>query len=193
MQNLVLVGFSCSGKSTIGRSLARRLHLRFVDTDRLVEAAAGRSIPQIFQEAGEATFRQLEAEAIASACAGSGQVISTGGGAFVDPGNRARLSRGNLVVHLQVRPETVVQRLRASRGGRPRPLLDGPDPLQRVRELMERRRSSYQQAHVTIVVDGRSTYDLVREIARRWTARQQTARRQVDGGEVMRPTPAGRS
>ncbi len=183
MDNVVLVGFSCSGKTTIGRSLARRLRLAFVDTDRLVESASGRSIPQIFREDGEPGFRALERTVVAKACAGSHQVISTGGGAFVDPENRARLIEGNLVVHLQVRPETVVQRLQHSRSGRPRPLLDAPDPLARVTALMQWRRRYYALAHVSIAVDERSTYDIVREIARRWLARQ---RRQVAGAGPQR-------
>src|ERR687887_2450742 len=69
MDNLVLVGFSCSGKTTLGRNVARRLRLRFVDTDRLVEEIAGRSIPEIFREQGEAAFRTYESEAIAQIAA----------------------------------------------------------------------------------------------------------------------------
>ena len=168
MDNLVLVGFSCSGKTTLGRNLARRLRLRFVDTDRLIEEMAGRSIPEIFGDGGEAAFRAYEREAIARIMAETQQVVSTGGGAFVDPENRRRLRDGNLVIHLQVQPETVVDRLRNSKSGRPRPMLDAPDPLQRVEELMAERREAYAQAHVTIGVDNRSRYELVGELTRRW-------------------------
>jgi shikimate kinase len=174
MDNLVLVGFSCSGKTTIGRFLARRLHLRFVDTDRLIEQTAGRSIPEIFSTEGEAAFRALEREAVARVCAEDFQVISTGGGAFVDPRNRQLLREGNLVVYLRVRPATVVQRLRSSKGGRPRPLLDAPDPLQRVTELMAARRRSYGCAHLGIDVDERSAHSVAAEIVRRWYAWRRT-------------------
>src|SRR5918912_795601 len=102
MDNLVLVGFSCSGKTTLGRNLARRLRLQFVDTDRLIEEIAGRSIPAIFAEEGEAAFRSYEREAIRQAMSRGYQVVSTGGGAFVDPENRQHLRDGNLVIHLQV-------------------------------------------------------------------------------------------
>src|SRR5260370_18401847 len=78
------------------------------------------------------------------------QVVSTGGGAFVNLENRAKLRTGNLVIHLQVRPETVVDRLRNSKSGRPRPLLDSPDPLERVVELMAARKEAYSAAHVPI-------------------------------------------
>jgi shikimate kinase len=170
VDNLVLVGFSCSGKSTIGRILARRLRLRFLDTDKSIEQSAGQTIPDIFRLEGEATFRLLEAQAIAAAAAERYQVISTGGGAFVDSHNRDVLRNRNLVVHLRVRPETVVERLRNSRGGRPRPLLESPDPLKRVQELLAARRQAYAQAHFGVDVDDRPVTDLVDEIANRWIA-----------------------
>src|SRR5690348_4334517 len=103
MENLVLVGFSCSGKTTIGRMAARRLRLDFVDTDRLIEDTTGRTIPTIFKEDGEEAFRAAEREAVAQVCGGAHQLISTGGGAFLDDRNVAMLRDGNLVVHLQVR------------------------------------------------------------------------------------------
>src|SRR4030081_3858865 len=105
MDNLILVGFSCSGKTTLGRNVARRLHLTFVDTDRFIEEMTGRRIPDIFREDGEPAFRQYEREAIARITQRCNQVVSTGGGAFVDPENRDLLRTGNLVIHLEVRPE----------------------------------------------------------------------------------------
>jgi shikimate kinase len=176
MDNLVLVGFSCSGKTTLGRNMARRLRMRFVDSDRYIEEVTGRSIPDIFREDGEAAFRSIEREVIAQIAAERRQVVSTGGGAFVDPANRDALRSGNLVVHLQVRPETVVDRLRNSRSGRPRPLLESPDPLARVIQLMDERKEAYTAAHVTIGVDGRSRYELVGELTRRFLAWQRQRR-----------------
>ena len=172
MDNLILVGFSCSGKTTLGRNLARRLRLTFVDSDRYIEDQTGRTIPEIFRDDGEPAFRALERQAIAESMDRRNQVVSTGGGAFVDPLNRERLRDGNLVIHLQVRPETVVDRLRNSRSGRPRPLLDSPDPIERVVELMAERKDAYSAAHVTIGVDDRSRYELVGELRRRWLAWQ---------------------
>jgi shikimate kinase len=172
MDNLILVGFSCSGKTTLGRNVARRLRLAFVDTDRYIEEMTGRTIPEIFRVDGEAAFRAVESEAIARIMADQNQVVSTGGGAFVNPDNRIKLRTGNLVIHLQVRPETVVDRLRNSKSGRPRPLLDNPDPLERVVELMAERKEAYSAAHVTIGVDDRSRYELVSELRRRWLAWQ---------------------
>jgi shikimate kinase len=168
MDNLVLVGFSCSGKTTLGRNVARRLRLSFVDTDRYIEDMTGRTIPEIFRTDGEIAFRSIEREAIQEIMQRRNQVVSTGGGAFIDPENRQRLRDGNLVIHLQVRPETVVDRLRNSRSGRPRPLLDTPDPLGRVVQLMADRKEAYSAAHVTIGVDDRTRYELVGELRRRW-------------------------
>jgi shikimate kinase len=186
MDNLILVGFSCSGKTTLGRNVARRLRLTFVDTDRYIEEMTGRRIPDIFREDGEASFRQYEREAIAQILEQRNQVISTGGGAFVDSENRAKLRGGNLVIHLQVQPETVVERLRNSRSGRPRPLLDSPDPLKRVMQLMADRKEAYSAAHVTIGVDNRSRYELVGELRRRWLSWQRAHRRPG----TMTPAPA---
>src|SRR5262249_44957109 len=146
--------------------------LTFVDTDRYIEETTGRTIPDIFREDGEAAFRAIEREAIDHIMRDRNQVVSTGGGAFVDLDNRQRLRDGNLVIHLQVRPETVVDRLRNSRSGRPRPLLDSPDPLKRVVQLMADRKEAYSAAHVTIGVDDRTRYELVGELRRRWLAWQ---------------------
>ncbi len=172
MDNLILVGFSCSGKTTLGRNVARRLRLTFVDSDRFIEDMTGRTIPEIFRDEGEAAFRAHEREAIAAIMSEQNQVVSTGGGAFVDPENRERLRTGNLVIHLQIRPETVVERLQNSKSGRPRPLLDSPDPLGRVVQLMADRKEAYSAAHVTIGVDDRSRYEIVGELRRRWLAWQ---------------------
>jgi shikimate kinase len=116
------------------------------------------------------------------------QVVSTGGGAFIDLENRERLRSGNLVIHLQVRPETVVDRLRNSKSGRPRPMLDSPDPLERVNQLMADRKEAYTAAHVTIGVDDRSRYELVSELRRRWLAWQRAHHPTTPSA----PAPAGR-
>src|SRR3954447_24926510 len=146
VDNLILVGFSCSGKTTLGRNVARRLRLNFVDSDRYIEEMTGRTIPDIFRDDGEACFRAVEREAIDQIMQRRNQVVSTGGGAFIDPDNRRLLREGNLVIHLQVRAERVLERLKNSRAGRPRPLLDSPDPLKRVVQLMADRKEAYSAA-----------------------------------------------
>jgi shikimate kinase len=145
---VVLVGLSGSGKSTVGRRLARSLGRPFVDTDAMVEAAAGEDIPRIFATAGEAAFRALERAAVAQAIAGPPAVIATGGGAPVDEGNRAALWRGNLVIWLDAPISTLVARLGS--GGAGRPLLAGEDPAPRLAALAEAREAIYRQAHARI-------------------------------------------
>ncbi len=144
--DLVLVGLPGSGKSAIGRRLAARHAATFVDLDDEVEAQAGRPIPEIFAEGGEAGFRRRERAAVAAlgpADTGAGlhRVISPGGGAVLDPRNRWSLFRGRHVVWLDVRPEVLAQRLR--RSPVVRPLVQGPDPLGRIRALAAARDRFY--------------------------------------------------
>jgi shikimate kinase len=143
-RNLVLVGFMGSGKSSLGRMAARRLHRPFVDTDAWVESRSGQSVADIFRRQGEAAFRRLEAEAVAAAAARRRLVVATGGGALRDPLNLRRLRQGGVLVALQAEPEVLLAR--AGRLPGVRPLLDVPDPLGRVRELLAERAELYRQA-----------------------------------------------
>src|SRR6266511_3898940 len=118
--DIVLVGLPGSGKSVVGRRIARRHDADFVDLDETIEAAAGRPIPSIFETEGEAGFRAREAAAVAALGepepdARIRRVVATGGGAVVDPRNRWRLYRGRLAVWLDARPEAFAQRLRWAR------------------------------------------------------------------------------
>jgi shikimate kinase/3-dehydroquinate synthase len=148
--DLVLVGLPGSGKSAVGRRVAARHHAQFIDLDEQIEHAAGRPIPEIFAELGEAAFRTLERRVVAALgpadeSAGLRRVISPGGGAVVDPRNRWTLYRGRVPVWLNVRPEVLAQRLR--RSPTVRPLVQGGDPLGRVRQLAAARERFYAAAH----------------------------------------------
>lgn len=163
--NIVLIGLMGSGKSAVGRLLAERLDRPFIDTDTLIEAEAGCTIPAIFAAEGEEGFRRREAEVIARAAAGDGQVIATGGGAVLRPENRDALRRNGLVIWLDAPPEALYRRVRAQ-GIRRRPLLAGPDPLGRLRALAAARAPAYAAAaHVRIATDARPLDDIVAEIA----------------------------
>ena len=152
MAHLILTGFMGTGKTEVGRRLARALGRTFVDTDRLVEAKTGRSVATIFADDGEATFRALERDAIAEACGLPDAVIATGGGALVDPENRRRLAAAGPIVCLTATPEEILRRV-----GRhdTRPLLAGlPSDearLDRIREMLASRAAAYGSA--THVVD----------------------------------------
>ena len=159
--NLILTGFSGAGKSEVGRLIAHAAGRDFIDTDEEIVRAAGKPVADIFAQDGETHFRHLERQAVARACADSNVVISTGGGAIVDPDNYRTMAASGVIVCLDATPETILSRLEsAARGGDPeaiRPLLAGPEPLNRITELKARRQRYYDQAHRTIHTDGLTT------------------------------------
>jgi 3-dehydroquinate synthetase/shikimate kinase len=147
--DVVLVGLPGAGKTAVGRRLANRHGAQFVDLDERIESAAGRTIREIFAQDGEAAFRRLERDAVIAlgepdASDEINRVISPGGGSVVDPRNRWLLFRGRLPVWLDVRPEVLAQRLR--RSPTVRPLVQGGDPLGRIRQLAVARERFYAAA-----------------------------------------------
>lgn len=140
--NLILVGPMGAGKSALGRRLAERFGLRFVDLDHAIETAAGRNIPAIFAAEGEAAFRALERAKLAELLAGDGLLLATGGGAVLDAGNRACMRERGFVVHLHVDLDTQLQRLASDRK---RPLLAVPDREAVLRRLAEERAPLYAE------------------------------------------------
>ncbi|HEX5824532.1 MAG TPA: bifunctional shikimate kinase/3-dehydroquinate synthase [Candidatus Limnocylindrales bacterium] len=148
--DVILVGLPGSGKSAVGRRLAHRHGATFVDLDDTIEKAAGRPIPAIFADLGEAAFRSFERDAVdglgpADPDAAVQRVVATGGGAVVDPRNRWRLYRDRLPIWLDARPEVLAQRLR--RSPNVRPLIAGRDPMGAIRGLARDRERFYSAAH----------------------------------------------
>lgn len=139
----VLVGFMGAGKSSVGRELARRLKTEFIDVDDRIEAAAGRTIGEIFRRDGEQAFREKEREAILDAVSVPGRVIATGGGAFLDATNRRLLKTYAPVIFLEVSPATALERLAEDTS---RPLLQGEDREKAVTDLMKKRLPAYREA-----------------------------------------------
>lgn len=151
--NLVLVGFMGTGKTEVGRRLATRMGREFVDMDRLIETREGRSIPAIFRDSGEAYFRALE-RALARELSGRRSlVIAAGGGIVLQPDNVADFLSSGVVVCLMAAPEAIIERVAGDTG---RPLLSGPDPAARVRELLARRRPLYEAIADRIDTTGRT-------------------------------------
>ncbi|USR90408.1 shikimate kinase [Phormidium yuhuli AB48] len=146
--NIYLVGMMGSGKSTTGTHLARQLRYRYFDTDSLIEQVAGQSVSEIFAQEGEATFRKLESQVLSQLSAYQRSVISTGGGIVVDLNNWSFLRYG-LVIWLDVTPAVLIQRLQDDES---RPLLQTDDPLKTLQEILEERRSRYEQADLRIEV-----------------------------------------
>lgn len=132
-----------TGKTTIGKRVAKSLGFRFVDTDALITRKAGKSIPKIFEEDGEDAFRRIETEVLGACAEKSGQVISTGGGIVTRPENLEILRRAGYVVWLKASPETIYERVRRNRN---RPLLENDDPEGTIRDLLENRIPSYEEA-----------------------------------------------
>jgi shikimate dehydrogenase len=149
---IALIGFMGSGKSAAGRSLAQRLDWGFADTDEWIEKSEGMTVAEIFDGRGEAFFRSREKEAVARLAAGRRLVVSCGGGAILDPDNRAVLASAALTVWLDVSMETAVERL----GGADRPLLRGGNRVERAARLFAARRDEYfAAADLVVSNDGR--------------------------------------
>lgn len=165
MPQLILTGFMATGKSEVGRRLARRLDRPFVDLDGLVEAAAGRSVKEIFAADGEAAFRALERDAVARACDVAGAVIATGGGTLLDPENRRRLAAAGPIVCLSASPEEILRRVGDVSS---RPLLgDGTGPedrLSRIRMLLRERASAYAVATHQLDTSGLTADEVVARV-----------------------------
>jgi len=151
---VVLVGMPGSGKTTVGRELAKRLGLRFVDSDHEIEARTGVKIPTIFEIEGEDGFRRRETQTLDELTTESDMVLATGGGAVINPINRALLSERGVVVYLNVPPHVLWER---TRHDKTRPLLQVPDPKGRLQQLYVVRDPLYREvAHIT-VEGGRGT------------------------------------
>jgi len=138
--NLILTGMMGTGKTTVGRAVAKRLGRPFVDMDQVIEARAGRSIADIFTYEGEAAFRAIEADLCRELAGRGGLVIATGGGTLVDGDNRRTLASSGLVICLTADVETILRRLD---GLADRPLLETPDRRARVGALLEAREAAY--------------------------------------------------
>ena len=144
---IVLVGLMGAGKSAIGRKLAARLGLRFVDADREIETAANMAIPDIFASYGEAEFRRLEASVMARLLDGGAHVLATGGGAFIDAGTRRTIAEKGISVWLSADLDLLMKRVSRKSG---RPLLNDDDPRAVMRTLIDARYPVYAEADVTV-------------------------------------------
>jgi shikimate kinase len=153
-QRIILVGMPGCGKTTVGRELAKRLALRFVDADQEVELRTGVKIPTIFEIEGEAGFRRRETQTIDALTQESGLVLATGGGAVIAAENRQMLRERGVVIYLNVPPPILWERTRHDHG---RPLLQVPDPRARLQQLHTTRDPFYREIAHIIVEGGRGT------------------------------------
>jgi len=146
-RTIVLIGMMGAGKSSVGRRLAARLGIPFIDADSEIEEAAKMTIPEIFEKYGEADFRSVEARVIARLLDSGPQVLATGGGAFMHPETRAVVRQKGISFWLNADLDVLLRRVKRRTD---RPLLRGGDPAETLKRLMAERHPTYAEADVTI-------------------------------------------
>ena len=165
MDNIILIGFMGSGKSTVGIKLSYRLRHAMEDTDKLIEKEEGRTISEIFATDGEAYFRNLETECLKKLIQTANQkIISVGGGLPIREENHALLKKLGTVVYLRAKAETIYERVKHDTS---RPLLQGDDPKGKIKTLMAQRADIYEKASDVIIdVDDKDFDTIIDEIVR---------------------------
>ncbi len=152
--NLILVGMMGSGKTTMGRALARHLGKAFVDSDEEIQQRTGVTVPHIFDIEGEAGFRQRESAAIRDLVGRDNMVLATGGGAVLAEQNRAMLQQNGIVIYLKASVHDLWQRTRHDRN---RPLLQTADPHAKLAELFQQRDHLYRQVADIVIQSGKQS------------------------------------
>jgi len=161
-KNIILTGFMATGKTTVGKLLAKKLNRDFIDTDQLIEARQGQSIPEIFANLGEAAFRQMEADIALELGANEGLIISTGGRLMLDPANVAALSSKGRIFCLIAAPEEILSRLKEDKNN-PRPLLNTPNQEEQIIELLLERQQGYKSFH-QLATDGKQPAEVAENL-----------------------------
>ena len=151
MQNIIFIGPMGSGKTTVGKQLAKRTRLDFLDSDHLIEERCGVSIATIFDIEGEDGFRKRETKMLTELCERTGIILATGGGAIASEENRILLRKSGYIVYLKTSIETQLARTQRNQN---RPLLENVDVKQKLTELMDERGSLYEQEADLIVTSG---------------------------------------
>lgn len=162
--NVILVGLSGSGKTTIGRAAARELHWPFIDFDTEIEHRAHASVHEIFARHGEPYFRQLERDLTAELAGCNGTIMSAGGGWVTNRESVALLRPGSRIIYLRASPELLVDRLARARVRRP--LLEVPDPLVTLQQLYDARRALYEEADLVIDSELFDRKELIAQVQR---------------------------
>lgn len=160
--NIVLTGFMCTGKTSVGKSLAQKISFEYIDTDELIERFVGLKISEIFACYGENYFRDVESQIIQQVSKEDKKVISTGGGVVLRKENIDNLRKNGIIVNLTARPLTIFKRLKQQPGIRP--LLNKPQPLEEIKKLLSQREEYYKDCDIRINTDNLSIEKIVDEI-----------------------------
>ena len=163
--NLYLVGFMGTGKTTVGRIVAKKIGFQLLDSDHEIERHQGKTIPEIFAQDGEPAFRALERDFIERGHPGRRALIACGGGLVVQPGMLAALKEKGVVICLHASLETILARTARQRN---RPLLEVENPEERIRTLYAAREPIYRQSGTVILTDARPLQDIVAHVLRAW-------------------------
>ncbi|MDD5504245.1 MAG: shikimate kinase [Candidatus Omnitrophica bacterium] len=161
MKNIVLVGFMGTGKTLTGKLLAGRLNRKRISLDEMIEKKAGQAISDIFSRHGEEYFRRLEKDIVNSLPVNKSMIIDAGGGVVIDEDNVKRLKQGGVIICLKARPEVIYER---TKSGNSRPLLNTPDPVKSIKELLAARASFYDRADYSIDTSDLTPDEVVNEI-----------------------------
>ncbi|MFH1856347.1 MAG: shikimate kinase [Candidatus Omnitrophota bacterium] len=155
--NIYLVGFMGTGKTVVGKALAKKLSLEFVDLDLVIEENEKRHISDIFKEDGEAYFRQKEKEAVREITRRKDMVVAAGGGAVIDPENIKMFKENGVIICLSASADVILQRTQKETH---RPLLHVDDPEKRIKDLLEKRAAYYAKADYTVDTTHKSVEDI---------------------------------
>ena len=160
-KNIVLIGFMGAGKSLTAKCLGKKLQRKVVSTDEEIERREKKSVAQIFTEAGEEHFRTIERQIVQALAQQENLIIDCGGGVVVDVKNIADLKAGGILFYLSTSPQWVYERVKHKQH---RPLLNVPDPLAKIRELLSAREPFYRQADHILDTDGKTVEESCQEV-----------------------------
>ena len=162
MENIFLIGFMGCGKSTVAAYLSAQYHMEILEMDQKIVEQEGKSIAQIFEQYGEDYFRDLETKLLKSIEAGNNKVVSCGGGVALRKENVEMMKRAGKIALLYAKPETILERIKYDHQ---RPLLEGNQNITFIKNMMEQRRTHYEQAaDFFITTDGKSVEEICAEI-----------------------------
>jgi len=161
MKNIVLTGFMGTGKTAVGKELARILDMKIIDVDTEIEASEQTTINEIFAQFGEPGFREIETAMIKKIAAGKNLIISTGGGAVLQQENMDTLRSNGVIICLTALPGTILNRTGTSND---RPLLKVENPLDKIKQLLNFRKPFYEKADIMIDTEGKTPLQIAEEI-----------------------------